>query len=111
MPDIKLIPEQIQTLRRYGEDFKKWSSTEEGQKNMQVFREDKKYYKENVLSRKHLNKMTRDEFAQIWQDFTNGFWGNVEWYIKKKIIDPNSGKPSQETFCYLLEYGMLVLEA
>jgi hypothetical protein len=64
LSDLKLSPEQIQTLKRHGEDFKDWSSTEKGIKDIQDHIDHGRYFKER-LSPQNLNKMTEDEFVDI----------------------------------------------
>lgn len=61
MVDIKLTPEQIQTLKGHGEDFKNWISSDNGRKDMQDHEEHERYFKEK-LSPENLNKMTGGEF-------------------------------------------------
>jgi hypothetical protein len=89
LADLKLSPEQIQTLKRHGEDFKDWSSTEKGIKDIQDHIDHGRYFKEK-LSSENLIKMTEEEFAEIWKkSWTSKLWGNKDRFIKNKFIDPN----------------------
>ncbi len=87
--NLKLTAEQIQTLKKLGDDFKGWINTEKGKKDVQVHKEHAQYYKEK-LSVESVNKMTENEFADLWKEtWTSKFWGNKDWYVKNKLIDLN----------------------
>jgi hypothetical protein len=104
LADIKLTPEQIQTLKHHGEEFKLWISTDKGKGDTQEHSEHETYFKEK-LSPQNLNKMTEDEFIQIWKkSWASKFWSNKDWYIKNKLIGPNGVEKIREGLDLLL-YG------
>lgn len=61
--NLKLTQEQIQTLKRQGEDFKAWITTDKGKKDNQEHREHERYFKEQ-LSSERLKKITESELAE-----------------------------------------------
>jgi hypothetical protein len=63
---LQLSPEQIQTLKRYGEEFKNWITTDKGKKDLQDHNEHEHYFKEK-LSTEKLERMTEEEFTEIWK--------------------------------------------
>lgn len=62
----KLTPEQIHTLKTYGEEFKNWNNTEQGKKDIEEHKEHQNYFKEK-LSPPNLSKMTESEFSELWK--------------------------------------------
>ena len=104
LENLKLTPEQIQILKRRGGDFKNWIESEKGKKDIQEHREHEQYFKEK-LSSENLDKMTDNEFAEIWKEsWTSKFCGNKDWYVKNRLIDPNGIEKLRVGFKLLL-YG------
>lgn len=104
MVDTKLTPEQIQTLKGHGEDFKNWISSDNGRKDMQDHKEHEHYFKEK-LSPENLNKMTEGEFSEIWKkSWASNMWSNKERHVKDKIIAPNGIEKIRQGLNLLL-YG------
>ena len=86
------------------QNFNKWIETEKGKKDIQGHREHEHYFKEK-LSPENLDKMTDNEFAEIWKkSWASKMWGNKDWYVKNKLIDPNGIEKLREGFKSLL-YG------
>ena len=89
LANLKLTTEQIQRLKQQGEDFKVWISSEKGKQDVLEHREHERYFKTH-LSPENLNKMTEDEFSEIWKkSWASKVWGNKDWNFKHKLIDPN----------------------
>lgn len=102
--NVSLTPDQIQTLKRQGEDFKAWVQTDKGKKDVQEHREHEHYFKEK-LSPENLKKLTDNEFAELWKtSWTSQFWSNKDWYVKNKLIDLNGIRKIREGLDVLL-YG------
>jgi MoxR-like ATPase len=100
----KLTPEQIQTLTRHGEDFKNWISSGNGRKDMLAHKEHERYFKEK-LSPENLNKLTEEEFSEIWKkSWASNMWSNKERHVKNKIIAPNGIEKIRQGLNLLL-YG------
>jgi hypothetical protein len=104
LENLKLSPEQIQILKRHGEDFRNWSNTEKGIKDIQEHIDHGRYFKEK-LSPENLNRMTEDEFAEIWKkSWASMMWSKKDWYIKNRLIGPNGVEKIRQGLDQLL-YG------
>jgi hypothetical protein len=104
LEDLKLSPEQIQMLKRHGEDFKNWSRTEKGIKDIQEHNEHEHHFKEK-LSHENLNEMTEDEFAEVWKkSWASMMWSKKDWYVKNRLIGPNGVEKIRQGLEQLL-YG------
>ena len=87
--NINLTPEQAQTLRHHGENFKVWVDTDKGKQDIQEHNKHEYFFKEK-LSHQNLNNMTEDDFTQIWKkSWASKVWGNKDWYIKNRLVGPN----------------------
>jgi hypothetical protein len=58
-------------------------------KDLEDHREHERYFKEK-LSPENLDKLTEDEFTELWKkSWASSIWGNKEWYVMNKIIATN----------------------
>ena len=104
MSNLKFTPQQIETLKRQGADYKNWIETDKGKKSIQQHREHERYFKEK-LSSENLDKMTDNDFAEVWKkSLASQVWGNKEWYVKNELINKNGIEKLKEGFKLLL-YG------
>jgi hypothetical protein len=87
LPELSM--EQIETLRHYVGEFKEWLKTPEGQASVKEHRDHEKYFKEK-LSPQNLEKMTSDEFREVYKTlWASNIWGNKDWYVDSKLLEPN----------------------
>ncbi len=104
MAPLELNAEQIETLRHYIEEFKEWLKTPEGQASVKEHRDHEKYFKEK-LSPQNLEKMTSDEFREVYKTlWASSIWGNKDWYVDKRLLEPNGLETIKQELKKLL-YG------
>lgn len=83
----ELTPEQLQTIREHGQDFKQWLQTDNGKENLLAHEEHRKYFQQK-LSSENIDKISEKEFAEIWKNcWASMMWGNKGWYVQNKLID------------------------
>lgn len=99
-----LSQEQTDILKNNGEKYRNWINTDTGRNDLKEHREHESYFKEK-LSRENLKKLTNDELSAIWKkSWASNIWGNKDWYVKNKLIDPNGINKIREGLDLLL-YG------
>src|SRR5215510_475062 len=89
MLEFSLDNKQKQTLEKYGEDFKKWIKTPDGEKTVREHRNNELYFKQK-LSRDRIDRMSEEEFTEMYQKlWASNIWENKDWYVKNMLINKN----------------------
>jgi hypothetical protein len=84
-----LTEDQKAILRKNGEEFKVWRTSQKGIEESKVHRDHEKYFHQK-LSAENLDRMTANEFAEIYKKlWASNMWGNKDWYIQNKLIASN----------------------
>ena len=84
-----LSPDQKAILRKNGEEFKVWRTSQKGIETIQEHRDHEKYFQEK-LSSENLDRMTANEFSEIYKKlWASNMWGNKDWYIENRLIASN----------------------
>lgn len=89
MSEFVLCSEQVELLHKYASEFQEWLKTSKGEEDVKVHREQESYFKEN-LSPENIEKMTEDEFREIYKRlWASDFFHNKDWRFDNSIINPN----------------------
>lgn len=86
---VDLSEEHKRTLKRLGEEYKKWINSDDGLKEIREHREHQAIFTEK-LSSENIDSLTENEFKEICKNmWALGGWTNKEWRIQNKILTPN----------------------
>ena len=81
---------QIEILKEHCRGLSSWLKTDTGSKIIRIHRDHEKYFKEK-LSKKNLETLQAKEFGDIYKTlWASNMWGNKDWYIKHKLLAPNT---------------------
>lgn len=86
---VSLSQEQKEIIARYAQKFNDWKKTDDGKQTVTLHRDHGKYFKER-LSDNNLPRMTEHEFIELYKElWASNMWGNKDWYVRNKLINPN----------------------
>jgi hypothetical protein len=99
---ISLNTEQIEILRKYGQDLNAWKRSEKGRDTIQIHRDHEKYF-QRKFSLESIDRMTANEFAEAYKKlWASNMWGNKDWYIENKLLAWNGLEKIQRELKKLL---------
>lgn len=86
---VGLSEEHKQTLKRFGEEYKKWINSDEGRKEIREHREHQAIFREK-LSFENIGSLTQNEFKELCKNlWAIRGWTRKEWRIENLILTPN----------------------
>lgn len=89
MAPIELSREQIEKLRHYAQEFRKWLKTPKGLASIKEHRDHQEFFKEK-LRPENISKMTADQFRKMYKTlWASNIWGNKDWYVDHRLLGPN----------------------
>lgn len=90
MKEKGLTGEQIVILNEFGNKYLEWLKTSKGEQNLLDHINHRDYLKKK-LSKESILKLKEDDFRDfikfLW---ASNVWGNKDWYIDNRILQPNN---------------------
>lgn len=101
---VELSEQQKENIRIYAQQFLTFLETKQG-REWQKEREERVAFFKSLLNKKHIDKLTEDEFGRIIESlWASQIWGNKEYLINKLLKD--NGLPKIREELKKLLYGM-----
>lgn len=98
---MELTTEQKNKIKSHIAGYNKWSHKEE---NIKVHRDHHEFFR-TMLSNDKIDSLTEDDFREVYKKlWASNIWGNKDWYIDNKLLQPNGLQKIKQELKKLL-YG------
>lgn len=85
-----LTQKQIESLKSKCNGLESWLKTDEGHETIRIHRDHEAWLQEK-LSQENLKTLSSAEFGDVYKRlWASNNWSTNDWYVKKKLIGPNT---------------------
>ena len=96
---MKLTKEQQKKLHGFLNKYKRWEDKEE---NIKAHREHQRFFQKHLAS-ENIDSIDEDALRRIYKTlWASNIWGNKDWYIDHKLLEPNGLERIKEELKKLL---------
>jgi hypothetical protein len=98
---VELTTTQKEKIKEHVEGYNSWADK---QQNLNDHREHQKFFQKSLTEEK-IDSLSEEEFYELYKNlWASNIWGNKDWYVKNKLLEPNGLANIKEELKKLL-YG------